>query len=350
MDNFTNSFGLENKVSIIIPVYNVESYLEQCVTSLVNQTYQNIEIILVDDGSKDKSGFICEKLAEKDCRITVIHKENAGLGFARNTGLDLASGEYVTFIDSDDFVEKDLIQNLMEGLKKFSADTCVGGYRRVSASGKELYKEQYELRTYCGEQVYQEFFLRMLGSAPDKHDSIKMSVWNSLYSMDLIKKNNIRFFSERVMISEDVIFNSDYYKYAKCVSVINSVSYCYRITEGSVTNKYKPDRTEMVCLLYEEMERRISGKFKTEEAIYRLQKQFFINIRMCISQEMSKSSNKNIVMIINSIRHICEMETVERVAASYPIHSLKWKARIFALLIKYKAAKTLTCLAEMNVM
>ena len=110
-------------VSIIVPVYNTDKYLYQCVKSLLNQTYADIEIILVDDGSKDDSGRICNEFAKKYQRIKVIHKENAGLGYARNSGLKLATGKYVTFIDSDDWADPDLIQKLIMGLKESEADT-----------------------------------------------------------------------------------------------------------------------------------------------------------------------------------------------------------------------------------
>ena len=109
-------------ITIIVPVYNVEKYIRECIDSLLNQTYKNLEIILVDDGSKDKSGEICENYANADSRVKVIHKENEGLGFARNTGLTVAQGKFVTFIDSDDWLENDALQLLYGALKKENAD------------------------------------------------------------------------------------------------------------------------------------------------------------------------------------------------------------------------------------
>lgn len=103
-------------ITIIVPVYNVEKYIRECIDSLLNQTYKNLEIILVDDGSKDKSGEICENYANADSRVKVIHKENEGLGFARNTGLTVAQGKFVTFIDSDDVADADLVERLLKGI------------------------------------------------------------------------------------------------------------------------------------------------------------------------------------------------------------------------------------------
>lgn len=105
-------------ISIIIPIYNVSKYLNRCVDSVVNQTYKNIEIILVDDGSKDNSGEMCDKYQEEYSNIKVVHKENAGLGFARNTGLEYVTGKYVIFVDGDDYIQKDMVENLYNDLKK----------------------------------------------------------------------------------------------------------------------------------------------------------------------------------------------------------------------------------------
>ena len=111
-----SNFAKKCKVSIIVPVYNVEKYVERCIESIIKQSYKNLEIILIDDGSKDNSGKICDEYAEKDNRIKVIHKKNGGLSDARNTGLNIADGEYICFIDSDDYIHKDLVKDNLEKL------------------------------------------------------------------------------------------------------------------------------------------------------------------------------------------------------------------------------------------
>ena len=333
-------------VSIIVPVYNVERYLEECVQSLVKQTYSDIEIILVDDGSKDSSGKMCDQFEKEDSRIKVIHKENAGLGFARNSGLDVAKGKYVTFIDSDDVADENLIENLIKGIHENKADTCIGGFKRITENGKIVFQERYNKKIYAGSDVYQELFARMLGSDADKHDAIRMSVWNVLYSMEIIKAKTIRFPSERVLISEDIIWDSEYYRYSKITAVIESTAYKYRITPGSLTQKYKPDKFEMICNLYNVLCEQVEDNLNMKT---RLQRQFFVNLRDCIHQEkqsISKSSKKT---YRDKIEKIINNTTVEQISGEYPINKIQLKPRVFILLVKYKLTSLIMILNDCNV-
>ena len=126
------------KISVIVPVYNVETYQARCVDSILNQSYANLEVILVDDGSKDASGSICDKYAEKDNRIRVIHKENGGLSSARNAGLDVACGEYITFVDSDDWIEPLAYGWMMEAMVRYDVKmVCAGRYDVDGATGEK---------------------------------------------------------------------------------------------------------------------------------------------------------------------------------------------------------------------
>ena len=135
-------------ISVIIPVYNVEKYLGECIDSVLHQTYKELEIILVDDGSKDYSGKICDGYAEKFENITVIHKENAGLGFARNTGLDCIHGKYVTFLDSDDYLKEDTIEMLYDNLKKNQVDMCKSGFRKVDNNKGIINEIRYDYQVF----------------------------------------------------------------------------------------------------------------------------------------------------------------------------------------------------------
>lgn len=331
-------------ISIIVPVYNVERYLEQCIESLVNQTYKNLEIILVNDGSTDSSGSLCEKLAKTDKRIRVIHKNNEGLGFARNTGMEVMNGKYVTFIDSDDYADSNLIELLYTNLKNENADTCIGGFKRVKNSGEVIFKEQYDRVVYSDGEVKNNLLIKMLGSSPEKSDAIRMSVWNVIYSADIIRNSNLKFPSERELISEDIIFDVKYYQGSKRVVVIDSLAYNYRINEESLTRKYKSDRFEKCKILYEELKNQVNKIYDDDMAILRVQRQFFVNIRECIKQENTKISHKNIKEAISNIEYICKDDVIQDIIADYPVKKLNIKQRLFLYLIKYKLSSLLYCL------
>lgn len=244
----------------------------------------------------------------------------------------------MTFIDSDDKADADLVENLVNGIYEANGDTCIGGFKRISANGVIGFEERYDKAVFEGKNVYNNLFARMLGSAPDKHDAIRMSVWNVMYSMDIVRRHNIEFPSERVFISEDIIWDSEYYKYAKKAIVIDSTAYNYRITPGSLTQKYKPDMLEKICVLYNEMCNRLSGD-KTK--ITRLQRQFFVNLKACIKQENSSVSHKSNVEIKTAIKEIVNSCVVHTVSGEYlrVIHQRKQKMFVWA--VRYKCVTLL---------
>lgn len=335
-------------ISIIVPVYNVEKYLSQCIESLINQTYTNIEIILVDDGSTDCSGIICDKLKKKDKRINVIHKDNEGLGLARNTGLNYVNGKYVTFIDSDDYADEDLIYNLYHNISKNDADTCIGGFKRVDDLGKALYIERYENKSYKKSDCRKIVLARMLGSCPEKSDSIRMSVWNVLYSVDIIQKNNIKFPSERVYISEDIIFDIEYYKHSQKCVLINTCSYNYRVNQQSLTQLYKKDKFEKYLFLYNEILKKLQRDNFGNEFIVRLQRQFFVNVRVCLRQEDTRISGNSIREAIRNIKAICKNDILQEIISEYPIYKLPWKQKLFLYLVNHKLVCIIFIFIKMN--
>ena len=165
------------KVSIIIPVYNVEKYLAECLDSVINQTYSNLQIIVVDDGSTDASGQICDEYAEKDNRITVIHQVNAGAANAKNTGLDNVKGDYVTFVDSDDWVELNWIETMTDAMEKYDVDVVECGFDRVYADSigeGKIYQD--------GEILTVEDYFRQYNE-----NWVSVIFWNKLFKASLTK-------------------------------------------------------------------------------------------------------------------------------------------------------------------
>ena len=153
---------MEEKISVIVPVYNVEPYLHQCVDSIIGQTYPYLEVILVDDGSTDNSGKICDDYAKRHGQVLVVHKQNERLGFTRNTGLEQANGQYVTFVDSDDCIEETLFEKLVIRMKEQKVDYCKSGFQRFKGDGNIISTTQYSNEMYLGKRASEELLPRML--------------------------------------------------------------------------------------------------------------------------------------------------------------------------------------------
>ena len=227
---------MDYKVSVVVPIFNIFPYLEDCINSILEQTYDNIEIVLVDDGSTDDSGRLCEEYSEKYENIIVVHQVNAGLGMARNTGIRNAKGDYICFVDGDDYISKDHVSNLMSRIIQEGTDACYGGYQQQKG---EVFIEQKNPLSglYLDKQrILHEFFPRMCGKL-DYHcvDEVPMSVCMSIYSMQILKDNCLLFNSERKLISEDFVFNLDFLEHSNSISVSESCGYFYRNNEGSLT-------------------------------------------------------------------------------------------------------------------
>ncbi len=178
------SSALTNRflISVIVPVYNVECYVRQCLDTLLTQTYPLEEIILVDDGSTDSSGAICDEYAAVHEHVTVIHKQNAGLGFARNTGLDSLTrpSDYVMFVDSDDWLEENAVEYLVAVLGDDPTDCVIGGHTKKTAEGKTVFELKLENRRFEGAEVQERLLPRLCGSMPRSHDSVPMSACSAL--------------------------------------------------------------------------------------------------------------------------------------------------------------------------
>ncbi len=214
-------------ISVIVPVYKVEKYLRRCIESILNQTYTNLEIILVDDGSPDNCGAICNEYAEKDSRITVIHQENKGLSAARNSGLDICTGEYVTFIDSDDYVGNDYFSHLYNNISDVDYVAC--GFTRIKKHEEIQYK-------YCAEKEIIQTGIETLVSHYNGQNAAKnisaVYSWGRLYKKTLWE--NLRF-------TEGIFFEDIHlmpYILLKCAKVkfIPYAGYYYREVRTSTTN------------------------------------------------------------------------------------------------------------------
>jgi len=219
---------MTEKITVIVPVYNVENYLNKCLDSLINQTYKNLEIIVINDGSTDNSGEICQEYAQKDNRIVYIEKENGGQSEARNMGLDRMTGSYVTFVDSDDWVELDYVENLYKKITKYQADIAVGNYYSFNEAEGMYYFHIFG--DSCYEKVYDNVSIfENLYESQEMKSFALISVWGKLYKADLLK--HLRF--DIGKLGEDGYLNQKIYLLAEKTIYLNKGLYAYRQREGS---------------------------------------------------------------------------------------------------------------------
>ena len=216
---------MKNLISVIVPIYKVEKYIEQCVNSIIKQTYGNLEIILVDDGSPDTCPQICENFAKKDTRIKVIHKINGGLSDARNAGIKIASGDYITFVDSDDYLKLDMIENLYQLCMKYEADISQCTYIRCSEDGVEdrNITSKNEEFVYYDNKMENFLFGKQIG----------VTAWGKLYKTTLFQ--DIRY--PKGKYHEDVFTTYKLIDKAKCVVTTTKIGYVYRKNGTSITNE-----------------------------------------------------------------------------------------------------------------
>lgn len=249
MQNDTNKTE-KALVTVVTPVYNVEKYLDRCINSVVNQTYTNLEIILVDDGSPDRCPEMCDAWAKRDARIEVVHKKNEGLGYARNTGIDHASGEYICFVDSDDYIALDLVEKTYAAAKEKNVDIVLYGFFKVDQAGKICGEvcPKPDKCYYEGGEILSYVLPNMLAKSKT---NFFMSMSGGLFSFDLIKRTGWRMVSERDIISEDWFSLMILYRYVKNVAFIREALYYYCENPKSLTHTYRYDRYEKVKYFYD---------------------------------------------------------------------------------------------------
>lgn len=330
------------KVSIIVPVYNVESYIDRCMQSLLNQTLKDIEIILVDDGSPDNCPKICDEYVKKDFRVKVIHKKNEGLGYARNSGLSIATGDFVAFVDSDDYVSKDMYEKLYNYADVNNLDTVYCCYSKVKSDNtiinRHLVNENMILFTSQNKTPILE---GMLCNMPGKNRDFKYGtqVWIALYSNKIIKSQNIKFCSERDFISEDIIFHIDYLPHTNRIGYIKDCLYYYCYNPASLTKKYKPGRFDEDLKLVDEMDRRLSLLYEKEYYRLRISRFLLFKARASISYECESLPFK---LANKSVYKICTNQRIKNVLSYYPISKLSKKEYLFYWLMRHNFNYTIT--------
>jgi glycosyltransferase involved in cell wall biosynthesis len=301
------------KVSIVVPVYNVERYIKRCVQSLLNQTLKEIEVILVDDGSPDKSPQICDEYASKDNRIIVVHKVNGGLGSARNAGVKIATGEYITFCDSDDFVSPNTYYNVYEECRKIDLDVCFFQhcrYTSIDVCFSEAKKGKKE--SFLSSDAIKDLYLKLLSGKQ------QMSVCMALIRRSIIEENNISCPSERDVASEDLLYMMDIVSHSKKAVKLPNVYYYYYINPASLSTTWNEQKHQR-CLnllrvvrdkIHSIDDRRVGGAYALQILrIFKVRYKF-------TSINKSKSINEKIRIISDTYNSVFAKYLIEHVSRS----------------------------------
>ena len=331
------------EVSIIVPIYNAEKYVEACVNSILNQTFSNFELILVDDGSKDRSLEICEELAKKDSRIIVTHQENAGSSAAKNTGLKLAQGEYIAFCDADDTIDKEYIENLYCGVVLNKVDVCIGSFAFITAKDEEIISRREVIveKGLFKMKEFMKFYPRYMPQA------IIGSPCNKLYRHEIIKENGLSF-NSRIRNNEDTHFNFEYLSKCHTVYVSNEPYYNYmnRVNVASASKGFIPNIFEIYTLTYKKSIEFLKAIGVYDEYI-RFQNTYYIGLVVgAINGIVNGQNQLTKKEKLDQIRNICLNDSVRVAIRNANVKGIKKK--IIVKLIKLKQIRLINAIFSIN--
>lgn len=276
-------------VSVIVPIYNVESYLEECLYSIANQSYQDIEIICVNDCTLDNSIAIVKKFVRKDSRFRLVcHQENKGLGGARNTGIEAARGEYLLFVDSDDAIAPDMIEALLSDITVNDSDVSVCGALEFYPDGLCIKNSAFHYRKFVSS------FCKEIKTTQDRLDLTDMwpSAWNKLFKKSIIQKYHLRF--PEKMLYEDHTFYYSYFLHVSTYSYINRPLYYYRKARpGSITSNITGRETEIFCII-KQIDDIFNSLFSSDPASYKQKAIMKISYRLLAERNYTLASNRKV--------------------------------------------------------
>lgn len=320
-------------ISVIIPVYNVEKYLKRCVQSVLSQTYENLEIILVDDGSPDKSGDICDEYAQKYKKIRVVHKKNGGLSSARNAGMKIASGEYIGFVDADDDIDNHMYEKLYDVVEQYQVDFVMSDYMRIVEEKKKFLKTtKIQGGYYSKEDIRKNIYPQLIMNEGLEYGPL-LSVCHCLYRTDFLKKNNL-IFDEGVRWSEDNIFSSFVGYYANSFFYLKGEGlYHYYNNPGTITTGYRKGAWGV----YSVMNMHLHDFFdKVTDFDFSIQLKYHLIFYACNCLGQISKSNRNFKEKIKMREEIMNSDNLKKAFSEFRFPKWHWKLKVQIFLIKYK--------------
>lgn len=320
------------EISIVVPVYKVERYLQRCVESLLSQTFGDIEIILVDDGSPDQCPAMCDQFSEKDSRIRVIHKENGGLSSARNAGIEIAQGKYIGFVDSDDDIADNMYERMHEIIERENVDFVMSDYIRIPDNGEKFLKTlAIPGGRYSRDAIKKVIFPQLIMGENLEYGPL-LSVWHCMYRTEFLKRNRL-LFDEEIKWSEDNIFSAlagycaDSFYYLKGEGL-----YHYYQNEGTISTSYRLGAWDVYCTMNQHLH-----QFFDNVTDYDFQRQLKLHMIFyacnCLGQV--KVSGEAFEKQVRMRKNIMTSPRLKDAFHDFVFPKWTWKLKVQILLIKY---------------
>lgn len=309
------------KLSIIVPVYNADKYLESCINSILCNDSRDFEIILIDDGSKDQSAEICDKYKEK-LQVQVVHQRNSGVSSARNVGIELAQGEYITFVDSDDYVSSDYISTILKSIQT-SKDIYFFGSKSLNNDHIESVRQWlFDLDNCITKEKAYDIVLKGNSNEP----------WDKIYKRSIVYRHEIRF-DENVSLGEDIIFTLNYLKWIKNVGIIKKDIYYYRILNSGLSKKQLEinvlDSRDSLFRAIFDFINTVETSESTVDNAYRFMLQVIVN---CCGKLSKNYSNVEIENKISTFDWDEKLENYNYIGVKNKIRKIFWRFKCFKLM------------------
>lgn len=322
-------------ISIIVPVYKVEKYIKQCVDSIIAQTYKDIEIILVDDGSPDNCPYICDNYAKADSRIKVVHKKNGGLMSARQAGLRAATGDYIGFVDGDDWIEPDMYEHFAAVIEKYNPDMALCEFYFAYPQKDELSSQKLSKPYFEKDDMEQEIYPTMLFKGVYFMTGINPCCWSKVFKRELLEKNLYNV-TTKIKIGEDAAFTYPCLLEANSVAYVDKFLYHYRINQESMTKAYDIHLEDTILIPFEILKDVFSGSeydFSNQINYYLI---FLVNF--VIRNEAHPNNKKSLKEKIRTFKRFASNEDVVSAAKSVELSRLPKHTQLIVKFLSMKSS------------
>jgi len=329
--------------SIILPIYNVEKYIDRCMNTILNQEFSDYEIILVDDGSTDSCPELCDRYGEFSKKIKVLHKKNGGLSSARNAGLNIAAGKYIFWLDSDDYLPMGTLKQLGEILYKNDVDILKFNY--IRQPDNIVINSILKPGSYDRKQI-EEIVIPL---ALKNTSEFIMSAWSHIYKREFIKKNNLNFVSERQIGSEDYLFNLHAFLAANSLLAIKGALYDYDYREGSLSQKYRENLIEKYRQLYISMQKLVT-QYHVFDRYFKMLQYFYVwnCYYVLIFNEMRITCNHNKKDRNVNIRKLLCQKELTIALKSISIQDSSLKRKLIYTLMRTRCLHGILCISKVK--